>query len=231
MYRLALLTFASSTIAMSVAAQSIFTFSPTDTVIQDIPDNSYTQIYIYEENQTGDSLTLGVEIVSNQMPTSWDGMVCIYGTCLVTFPPVGFTGEMAPIHDTINGYVRVTANPMGSTESGSISVRVYDMDNPSDADTCTFILNPNSGTSIGEAETATVSAFPNPTTNVVSFTSDENFNHLRIMDSRGRVVLNELFRSTTTKSFLVGQLPSGMYMAELLSDKVLVSRKPLVVNE
>ena len=83
MKRFSILTFTLGLFTMSAAAQGSFTFTPSDTVVQNIPDNSYTQIYIYEENQTSDSLTLGVEIVAKDIPSSWDGMVCIYGFCLV----------------------------------------------------------------------------------------------------------------------------------------------------
>lgn len=212
-------------------AQNTFVFSPSDTVIQTIPNNSYSQTYIYEENQTSDSLTLGVEIVSNDIPASWDGMVCIYGFCLVNFPVVGFTSEMAPIHDTINGYVRVTANPMGSTESGSLSVRVYNMDNPTDADTCTFILNPEKNTSIESADPFEVKVYPNPTTDLITVTADEKIDAVRIIASNGAVVLNETFRSTLKRNISVNEFARGTYLLELHTDDSVVVRKRLVINE
>lgn len=214
-----------------VYAQSTFIFTPSDTVIQNIPDNSYTQTYIYEENQTSDSLTLGVEVVSNDIPASWDGMVCIYGFCLINFPDVGFTSQMAPIHDTINGYVRVTANPLGSTESGSIRVRVYNIANPMDGDTCTFILNPESNTSIEDHELAEINVYPNPTSESVTITSEKMFSAINIIAVNGKTVWHNAFGSTAKREIFVSHLPKGTYFIELLSDNSALARKRLVINE
>ena len=221
-------TFAFST----TNAQTSFDWLPNDTIVQNIDDNDYAALIIEQVNTTSSSVTLGVEIVHNSIPLSWDGMVCIFGSCFGQIPPVGFTGVMNPISGITNGYVRLTVNPMGDTASAMLRVYVYDMNNPNDGDTCTWIVQPVSmQTSLQEVGENTLSIYPNPSSDNITISSLQLFNKIIIFDIQAKQVMNTMFSNTTETSVNVSALESGVYFVKTFANGIFIETQKFTISE
>jgi len=215
----------------TVNAQTSFMWLPNDTIVQDIDPNAYNELLIEQKNLTGDTLNLGVEIVLNTIDLTWDGMVCLQGICFGTIPLAGATNQMAPLVGSLNGYVKLTVNPLGGFGSGTLRVRVYDMNNPSDGDTCTWIVNSLNTTSVEDKDASTVLIYPNPATDLISVVSSSLFNNIAVFDIQGKKVLNTIFKNTTETSVNVSVLKSGVYFVKTYTDGVLMETQKFTISE
>ena len=112
-----------------------FTWTTNDSVVENLAQNSTVLFPLHQQAVGTDTVTLGIEVIYNDIPQSWDGMLCIYGTCLGSIPVVGTTAQMQPIYGSIEGMVRMTVNPLNGTENCKIQVYVFDIDFPNDGDT------------------------------------------------------------------------------------------------
>jgi hypothetical protein len=214
-----------------INAQTSFTWSPNDTIIQDVDPNNYTEMLIEQVNMTNDTIQLEVEVVYNDVPSTWDGMICIHGQCLGSIQPVGFIGLMDPIYDSINGYTKLTVYPAGGTESMMLRIRVYDVNNPTDGDTCTWIVNSVSTTGINDEELNNLSVFPNPSNDIINISAESKFNILKAFDISGKEVLNTYFSSTTEKLIDVSQLKSGIYFVNTYFNGEIIGTQKITKNE
>lgn len=211
-------------------AQTSFSWSPNDTIIQDVDPDLYTEMLIEQVNLTGDSLVLGVEVVYNDAPATWDGMICTYGVCLGAIQPTGFTSEMSPIVDTINGYTKLTVYPAGGTESMKLRIRVFDANNPTDGDTCTWIVNSVPTTGLEQMDELSLTAFPNPTAESFRLTSTEGFDGLILKDAQGRELINKSFYPTVEQSVNISELSSGIYFVSTYSGTKILGTQKIVVR-
>ncbi len=211
--------------------QTSFTWSPNDTIIQDVDPNLYTELDIHQINVSGDTLELGIEVVYNDIPSTWDGMICIQGLCLGSIHPAGFTEIMIPIYDSIYGYTKLTVFPQGGTESGILRIRVYDVNNPTDDGICTWIVNSVAPTDISEIKTGLLRIFPNPASDRIQVSSEIPLDELRISDLQGRMVSQEAFVPGGEHTIDLGEIPSGVYLVEILAEEEVISQQKLVVHD
>ncbi|MBT6030302.1 MAG: T9SS type A sorting domain-containing protein [Crocinitomicaceae bacterium] len=215
---------------VSSYGQTAFSWSPNDTILQTVDPNLYTELDIHQINLTGDTLELGIEVVYNDIPASWDGMICIQGLCLGSIHPAGFTAQMVPIYDTIYGYTKLTVFPQGGMESCKLRIRVYDVNNPIDGDTCTWILNSATNT-INELDTGELAIFPNPASDMFKITSVNLFDEVWILDFQGRRVRHVAIDSTYELAITIDDLPMGEYFVEIFSKKEIIKRLKLITHE
>ena len=226
------LLFLTATLAFIVVnAQTSFMWLPNDTIVQDIDPNAYNELLIEQKNLSGDTLNLEVEIVENTINPSWDGMVCIQGICFGTIPLAGATNQMAPLIGGLNGYVKLTVNPFGTFGSGMLRVRVYDVNNPTDGDTCTWIINSTQVSAVHENETNTALIYPNPATDLISVATSSFFNSITVFDIQGKKVLNTLFENTTETLVNISALKSGVYFVKTYTDGVLMETQKFTISE
>ena len=214
-------------------AQLTYNWVPQDTIIIDNLDpTAYSEYLIEQQNITNDTLVLGVEVVYNTIPITWDGMICIYGTCFGEIPVAGTFNQMDPIFDTLKGYTKLTVNPMGDLQGGGIvRVRVFDANNPNDiGDTCTWIVNSFS-TGINDISVNNLSVYPNPSTDFITVGADSKFNVLKTYDFSGREVMNTYFTSTTEKLIDISQLKSGVYFVNTYFDSEMIGTQKITKNE
>jgi hypothetical protein len=223
---LIVLSFTASTIA-----QLSYDWTLNDSIVTDIDADSYTELKIEQTNISGNDLDLGIEIVYNDIPSSWDGMVCIEGICLGTIPVVGTTAQMSPIADNAFGYVRLTANPMGGLEQITLRVKVYDLNNPADADTATWVINSVSTAGISELneESTRVSVFPNPTSTYFSIASDLTIDKIELISLDGKIMYSQPYTKNSTIN--IEDLPTALYFVNMYSETKLVGVKKLTKND
>jgi len=221
----------------TINAQTAFMWLPNDTIVQDIDPNAYNELLIEQKNLTADTLNLGVEIVYNSIPSvlnstsPWDGMVCIQGSCFGSIPVAGTSNQMAPLTGGLNGYVKLTVNPLGGFGNAVLRVRVYDMNNPSDGDTCTWIINSADATAVQDKDINKALVYPNPATDLISVSTSSLFNSITVFDIQGKKVLHTLFENTTETSVNVGGLKSGVYFVKTYADGMFMETQKFTISE
>jgi len=216
-----LLAFAACT-TFGAFAQTTFQWDTNDTIEVNLNQNTYDQYPMYQSVVGNDTVTLGVEIIYNDLPASWDGMVCVYGLCMGTIPPVGTTTQMNPIYGSNQGMIRLTVNPFNGTETAKLQVMVWDVEYPNETDTATFLLNTTLSTP--ELMASEVTIAPNPVKDELLVTSDYDLNQAQIIDASGRVVqATEL--NSVQKSINVATLPEGVYTLHLSGDQGTVEKR------
>lgn len=216
-------------LVLGASAQEAFSWYPNDTINTNLEANNYTELKIEQINETNDTLILGIEIVENSIPESWDGMVCVHGRCLGYIPPIGTTVDVMPIHGSTNSYVRLTVNPFDDTQVASIRIRVYDTENPADGDTATWILN-NLPLSVEELSMQnSLTLYPNPVSEVLNINTTSNIDKVTIFNSIGQSVYSEVNTGKTSLPVNVANLKSGVYSIEVvLADGSILVEKLLI---
>lgn len=212
-------------------AQTSFTWSPNDTIIQDVNPDLYTEMNIEQINISGDTLELGVEVVKNTIDEFWDGMICLQGLCLGEIRPVGFTAQMAPISGEQNGYTKLTVYPAGGSQSGELRIRVYNLNNPTDGDTCTWIVNSVPGVGINEASKLDMTIFPNPAQHTINIQTIVSFNKVEIVDLFGKVVLNKTNKPNSMNQIDISDLTIGNYLLRIFNGRKLLKTEKIIINE
>lgn len=206
------LLLAACTFIGGAAMSQTFTWETTNTVETNLDQNQTVQYPLYLNAVGNDTVTLGIEVIYNDVPQSWDGMVCIYGQCLGNISPVGTQATMQPIYGSTQGMVRLTVNPFNGTEVATLQIYVYDVNFPNDGDTATWLLNTTVNTP--ELMATEVSIAPNPVHDAFTINSDYDMSQADIIDATGRIVRSEAL-SNVQKKVNVADLPEGVYTARL----------------
>jgi hypothetical protein len=212
-------------------AQTSFTWSPNDTIIQNVNPDLYTEILIEQINTSGDTLELGIEVVKNTIDPSWDGMICLQGLCLGEIRPEGFTSQMTPISGEINGYTKLTVYPAGGIQSGELRIRVFNINNPTDGDTCTWIVNSVPSVGVNEIESNLCQLFPNPSTEFVNIESGSEFDKIEVLDLQGRILVSQKASKTSSFQLNISKLKSANYIVRLFNGQEVLNSKNLSIND
>lgn len=210
------------TLIAGMASAQTFTWATSNTVETNLATNTTVQYPLYIDAVGNDTVTLSIEVIYNDLPQSWDGMLCIFGQCLGTISPVGTQATMQPISGTEQGMVRLTVNPLGGTETATLQVYVYDEDYPNDGDTATWLLNTTASTP--ELLANSVSIAPNPVQDELTIDAELDFNQAQIVDASGRV-LQTIEISAQQQTINVASLPEGMYTLIMTSDQGMIEKR------
>lgn len=210
------------TLVAGTAAAQTFTWATTNTVETNLAQNTTVQYPLYIDAVGNDEVTLAIEVVSNDLPQSWDGMLCIYGQCLGNISPVGTQATMTPISGAQQGMVRLTVNPLNGTETATLKVYVYDVDYPNDGDTAIWRLNTTASTP--ELSANKVSIAPNPVQDVLTIDTEYDLNQAQVVDASGRIVQAvEISELQTTLN--VSELPEGVYTLRMTNDQGVIEKR------
>lgn len=210
------------TLIASASMAQTFQWETTNTVETNLNTNTTDQYPLYLNAIGNDTVTLAIEVISNDLPQAWDGMLCIYGQCLGTISPVGTQATMQPISGVTQGMVRLTVNPFNGTEQATLEVYVYDVDFPNDGDTATWLLNTTASTP--ELLASNVIIAPNPVQEELSIDSEYALTEAQIIDASGRV-LNVIEIMASQQTINVSELPEGIYTLRLTSDQGIIEKR------
>ena len=183
-------------------------------------------------NHTTDTLRLKWERVVNDIPACWTSSV------------LGVWIQALPFVDSLNfnllpngeGHLNVsafTAFADGTPTSGEAEVvlKVTNLDSPSDTIQVVYTFSATGATSCvtstNEIEQAQGTIFPNPAVDFFSLNGMTAVRFLRVYDATGACVRQ--YRAAPEQSFYVGDLPTGVYLVQLLdADYRLVQTSKLV---
>lgn len=206
----------------SIGMAQTFQWDTNDTIATNLALNTTEQYPMYQSAIGTDTVVLGIEIIYNDLPEAWDGMVCIYGQCLGYIPPVGVQATMSPISGSDQGMVRLTVNPYNGTEQAKLQIYVYDVDFPNDGDTATFLLNETASLEVLDGSNTFIA--PNPANDVIAISSDYAFQSVSIFNLSGRAVHTSEMTGFA-KTLDVSNLPKGIYMIRLNGDAGLIEKR------
>ncbi|MBL4862531.1 MAG: T9SS type A sorting domain-containing protein [Crocinitomicaceae bacterium] len=213
-----IITFLLFTTAFSFSNNAqTFTWVTNDTIETNLALNTTVLLKMEQAAIGTDSVTLGIEVIYNDIPSSWDGMVCIQGVCLGSIPVVGTTAQMTEIYGSMYGYVRLTVDPLNGTEAAKLQIYVYDIEYPNDGDTATWLLN----TTLSLEDQFAFdkqSVYPNPVQSTLNISSSKHINKVDVFTLDGVKVAEKVFNTNGDKQMDVSELPSGLYLVRMTNE-------------
>ena len=219
------------TLIYSFSFGQTFEMYPNDTIKTDLDPNDYTELKIHQINTTQAVLNLGIEVLHNDIPGTWDGMVCVYGACLGHIPVVGYMYDQSPVFAADSGYVRLTAHPMQGTQPCMLRIKVYDKDNPSNEEIATWILNQTLGIEDYSQKNIDFKVYPNPAKNQINLSSDQSFDELVLTTINGAVAKEMRFGNLLQYSMNVDDLQPGIYFLTAKSNGKPLVRSKVMISE
>ena len=189
-----------------------FTWDTNDTIETNLALNTTVQLPTYQSAIGTDTVTLAIEVIYNDIPATWDGMICIYGACLGTIPAVGTQATMSPLWSPNQGMVRLTVNPMNGTETAKLQVYVYDINFPNDGDTATWLLNTT--LSVDEYAWNDLSVYPNPMNDVLSISTENQIEVVELHSMNGQLVAR--YENILKGKIDVSDIETGAYILKLV---------------
>lgn len=210
------------------SAQDSWAWVSGNTIDTTVAANAYTELKIPMVITKGDSLEFGIAVLEKDMSSTWDGMVCVYGKCLGSIPAAGDSATMNPMSSADTGYVRLTINPFADKDSAYLSILVYDINNPSDADTAVWIVD-QQNVGVDEAAQPELSLFPNPAIDQVTITGND-LQQIKVINALGQVIAQRNLFGTDQITLGTTSWPSGTYIISVVYGNGQVKSLPLSVQ-
>jgi len=204
----------------SASAQLVNTGSDTNYV--NGPASEFELVAKANVRNTGtSSATFRWVRITNSLTANWKSAVCDVITCY---------SDLADSSDfTLNaneiGNIDVHFYPFNTAGTGLTRVRVFEVGNPSNSVTITFMGS--TGASIADVKKPEFKLFPIPATDVLYLKSVKNLGngHLEIYNVIGKKVLEMNFSSANQNIEIpVATLPKGNYIIRVSNGKQVVSK-------
>ncbi|MEO8149906.1 MAG: T9SS type A sorting domain-containing protein [Bacteroidia bacterium] len=196
-----------------IATAQTYTISPSSTVNETALCNQFNAFYIYQNNVSVNTLNLGWTFISNNLPSGWGIQFCDNFNCY-SWPNIPATGTMTPV--VAGGQASTSLDVTAATAgSGTFIVYVYDIANPTNGDTLTYIVTSDCPTGIADqSQDNSLSVFPNPVIDYLNITSDKSssIEHLFIYNSFGQQLYEKTISGSEFKKIDVSHYSPGLYM-------------------
>lgn len=170
----------------------------------------------------------GTETVSIQWVRStdilpdWETLICDNIAC---YPPNIYSnviediGLNAPVvlnpGDTTN--LDVHLRPSGVAGEGTVTIQVYDLENPDEAVVAAdFIFTASLASSTNDLNQQPLSVFPNPTADYFNVRGGNGIDRVVLYNILGREMRN--FNVAPGQRYYIGDLPNGLYLASMVDD-------------
>ncbi len=172
---------------------------------------------ILKNNET-ESHLLRWRRIEVDMPAEWSTWVCDNNLCygpMVSVTPDAFPMELA---GETGGTMDVHVDPSGVAGTGTVKLEITLFNDTTVVlDTAIFIFEVGLTSTADLNAPAQIKVFPNPTSNFISLSGDENIDQIVIYNVVGRKVRD--FTVAEGRRYPVADLPNGIYMLSLLSRK------------
>lgn len=182
-------------VATNSFAQKSFTNSPGDT-LTDIIVLGAKKVLDIKQTATGiDTLYLAWKKVSVSLPSQWTASICDNGTCYGTLQD---TGSMAAVPSGEHGFLSLHINTMVNQGIAVIRYAVWDVKQPTQIDTVTWIIQafPTSVNNLSEKSPQVYSS------NKILFLKNLSVSAVRtvtVYDMTGKIVLTKNTESDDEK--------------------------------
>jgi|GEM_PF-6833229 hypothetical protein len=172
-----------------------FSFQPNDSLVKTISLDDFSDLTIdIIRNEAIDTLHLEYELLENSLPTNWSVAYCDNHGCWGSLPE---NGEMSPLYDDINSYIRITINPMGVAGAGVVKYYIYETGLYEQGDIMTYVMNTPNWVGIEELDGSDVKILNNPFGEQLSITTFQKLKSLQIIDLTGKTIIS------------MGEIPEG----------------------
>lgn len=156
-------------------------------------------------------------------PEEWISMICDLNSCY----PAQVYSNVAPDLDldapiTLNPgdttNLDVHLQPKGVAGEGTVTIEVYDVNNQDQMLVSgDFHFTISMPTSTNEAFKPSISIFPNPATDYIQLSNAGQADRLVVYNIVGREMRS--FNTAPGQRYFIGDLPNGLYLASLVSNK------------
>lgn len=215
------------------ARSQTFTALPADSIETTNDINDWLSDYIYIQNNSGGSLNLSFQRLVNTMdPIGWSVLLCTNNGCN---PYVPSSGSLGVIANGDSAYFDLSTGFVGIAGTGEIKFRVYEVGNPSNADTITYRYHAISMAGIFDNTANEVQLsqnFPNPFTSSTTIQYDlgGSAGKMVISDMQGRTIAEYELSEGTTEIIIPGNMEQGIYFYSLYCKEMMISRKKMMVQ-
>jgi len=214
MKRLYTLVIATLVITTNLVAQNLV-YPQGQHVVATVLNENFEQWQIDVTTPTPEAITYKWTLISNSFP-AWSYSLCDYTNCWVGVPPGSHLMTAITLTQAQNGIagffkLNLTTGPIYG--AGVVKIYVYDALDINRGDTVSWTIDLPTPVGINEdVKAKTVSFYPNPAKNTVTFmnTSDQN-NRIEILNALGETVLSQLALSNQRIILSVSKLNKGIY--------------------
>jgi len=196
----------------AVQAQN-FTFEPAASIAKTISvsDISDININIIRSNNV-DTLWLEYELISNTIPEDWYAGYCDNHGCWGSLPE---SGDMSPMYEDLNSYIRLSINPEGLDGSGVVEYFIYEIGHYEEGMLMTFIIDTPGFVGFNELQRNTISFHPNPFVNQLNIRSENNIIEINVYDIMGRLIEKTNYSNQNEVQINSRNWQSGLYLIEI----------------
>ncbi|MBA3664497.1 MAG: T9SS type A sorting domain-containing protein [Bacteroidetes bacterium] len=213
-----------SLISLAFAAQT-YSISPAKTVTFSAPYNNITINDIYMTNTGSTTLSITWELISINLPATWDYSMCDLGTCYTGIPAGPNTMNTATAGGA-NPFLGLNINPQAVAGTGTVVVRAYKTGSPSSADTLTWKITAGAvGVEELTASKTGIKIYPNPVANSLNIEfGSTKVQEVTITDALGRTILKPI-TSTGNNTIDLSALQKGFYLVNIVTDEKVMFKR------
>lgn len=205
-------------------AQVSFVNTPQDTIVDNIPLESAKVLDFKQQAVTFDTLHLAWQQVSLNQPSQWETFLCDNGTCYTNMP---LSGSMYPVPPADYGLLSLHIKPRVNFGTAIIQYAVWDLSNPAQKDTLTWVITSNT-TGIKTPSEDKPQVYTNHKILFIKNLNPYN-NSIVLYDLTGKKVLQQGVFSEREKIDL-NSIDDGIYIIEIIGGKLRWAEKIFVGN-
>ena len=212
------------TAAGTSVAQVNFITTPQDTIVDNIPLESAKVLDFKQQAVTFDTLHLAWQQVSVSQPSQWETFLCDNGTCYTYLP---LSGAMYPVPPSDYGLLSLHIKPRTNFGTATIQYAVWDLSNPSQKDTLTWVITSNT-TGINGLSEDKPQVYTNQKTLFINNMKHVG-NSIILYDLSGREILRHSAFSER-ETIDLHSINDGIYIIEITGGGLQWSEKIFVGN-
>lgn len=210
----------------SLQAQVSLSFTPDDVSVSDfidITDNEYEIVgYATVTNNGSATVDLRWERFIIDMPEAWEIQICDLNFCYNPEVYSNFIAGEIEVPVTLepgaSTNMDVHLKPRGVAGTGEVRIDVSETDSPSEViSSGTFSFEALTVSSSRDLRKQPITIFPNPASDYFALRGDTDVDRVVLYNIVGREVRS--FTVFPGQRYFIGDLPNGLYLASLVSNK------------
>ncbi len=211
--------------AIEVSFAQTYSITPNDTfevigVMEDLQT-----LTIFQVNNTTDTLYFQWEKVNESVPTNWEASVCDNFVCYTVLMDSGTTN---PVFPGESGFILLHITPHVTYGTAIVRYAIWDIENPTQKDTLTFITTVNAPSTITETKNKNLfSVFPNPVSDLFNIQFSDNEEHaISVYDFIGKNIYSAV--SSANSQLSTTNWLNGIYTLSISDNNKITTKKIIV---
>lgn len=192
-------------------AQEI-SYSPGMTLEKTVSLTYYDTDYLFIQNISEEPMTLGFELITDDLPQAWSATGCTHIICYVKVPDAGPLGTLLPGEE---GYISINLSANETAGEGELAFAVFNENNPALRDTVRFHYTVSADSAQVPQPWAAIQYAANVLTVFLSQASTEA--SLKVFDLNGNLIHATDLEAIYTYS--TQNLASGIYIVAVENEQ------------